>query len=327
MKKLALEALEERRLLTVVLGGSNYDPPPLGEEVGYVAPADPALAPIALPAGIVPPGTAELPPPEGGEPPDGLTSFSNLSESFATTLAVGFMYAHPDSMGDVTAVTGSGTFTVTIDLHDGTDFFSYGVDESSAEIAAQYVMRDGAHSEILSSFELTGPLDGGLVYAQFDNDQLTELAVHSEIAGATTLWTWGGSGGGNPGLALPAGYAALDALVAAHLDGPAAGAALDTFHAAADEYYTLVGAGPVLADFNHDNQIDAADYVVWRRTGGSAGDFNLWRAHFGESIPAGSAAGTGAVPEPGSLLLAAAALPLVMGGRRRTPSAAGRQCQ
>jgi hypothetical protein len=190
----------------------------------------------------------------------------------------------------------SPSYSVVLEVHDALDFFRYSVSETSAQIAATYVMRDGPHNEILSSFELTGPLDGGLVYAQFDNDQLTELAVHSEIAGATTLRTWDGSG--NPGLALPDGYAALDA---------------------------LVGAGPVLADFNHDHQIDAADYVVWRRTGGSAGDFDLWRAHFGESIPAGS--GSSAVPEPSSLLLAAAALPLVVGGRRRTPSAPWSQCQ
>ena len=42
-------------------------------------------------------------------------------------------------------------------------------------------------------------------------------------------------------------------------------------------------------DFNGDNVVDAADYVVWRKSGGSQSAYDLWRANFGH---------TGGVPLP-----------------------------
>ena len=32
-------------------------------------------------------------------------------------------------------------------------------------------------------------------------------------------------------------------------------------------------------DFNDDGRIDAADYVVWRKNGGTPQAYNTWRAH------------------------------------------------
>ncbi len=76
-----------------------------------------------------------------------------------------------------------------------------------------------------------------------------------------------------------------------------------------------------LGDFNHDGHVDAADYVVWRKSFGMTGsnlgadangdyqvdarDLNSWRAHMGETV---SAAGAGVVsgssgPEPRLLAL------------------------
>jgi probable HAF family extracellular repeat protein len=58
-------------------------------------------------------------------------------------------------------------------------------------------------------------------------------------------------------------------------------------------------------DFNHDGAVDAADYVVWRKTDGTQTGYNTWRAHFGEISGSGSAAPppTSAIPEPTSALL------------------------
>jgi hypothetical protein len=67
-------------------------------------------------------------------------------------------------------------------------------------------------------------------------------------------------------------------------------------------------------DFNEDGKVDAADYVVWRKLGNnvlpndngvatSAERFNLWRANFGEMAGGGGGTGSGAIPEPGSLVL------------------------
>lgn len=64
-------------------------------------------------------------------------------------------------------------------------------------------------------------------------------------------------------------------------------------------------------DFNSDGVVDAADYVVWRKTDGSQAGFNSWRTHFGASISSGVARTTAAsVPEPcvGPLILLAASI-------------------
>jgi hypothetical protein len=76
----------------------------------------------------------------------------------------------------------------------------------------------------------------------------------------------------------------------------------------------------LLGDYNGNDEIDAADYTVWRdaMTAGSTSlandptpgtvdesDFIYWRDHFGTVLGGGSAAGVGAavVPEPSSLAL------------------------
>jgi autotransporter-associated beta strand protein len=87
----------------------------------------------------------------------------------------------------------------------------------------------------------------------------------------------------------------------------------------------------LLGDFNEDDKVDAADYVVWRKNGTgplpndnglttSADRFNLWRANFGNMAP-GSGGGSGAegtVPEPTSAALLLVGLALGCWARRRT---------
>ena len=69
-------------------------------------------------------------------------------------------------------------------------------------------------------------------------------------------------------------------------------------------------------DYNHDDRVDAADYVVWRDTLGSAtelvadgsgnllvdaADYDVWRTNFGSLFGESPAAGAGsptAIPEP-----------------------------
>lgn len=63
---------------------------------------------------------------------------------------------------------------------------------------------------------------------------------------------------------------------------------------------TVQVAPPALpGDYNGDGSVDAADYVVWPKTGvnGQAG-YNTWRANFGNVLPPG--AGSGAVAEQGA---------------------------
>jgi hypothetical protein len=57
-------------------------------------------------------------------------------------------------------------------------------------------------------------------------------------------------------------------------------------------------------DYNSNGIVDAADYVVWRKTDGTLADYNVWRAHFGQSDASdtGASATTG-VPEPATFVL------------------------
>jgi hypothetical protein len=56
-------------------------------------------------------------------------------------------------------------------------------------------------------------------------------------------------------------------------------------------------------DYNDDGTVDAADYVVWRKTDGTQAGYDAWTANFGQTAGRGSAASR-AVPEPASALLA-----------------------
>jgi len=76
-------------------------------------------------------------------------------------------------------------------------------------------------------------------------------------------------------------------------------------------------------DFNKDDNVNAADYVVWRKNAGSQAEYNTWRANFGTSIASGSGALTdssAAVPEPASTSLAALIAILGIWRRHRTAS-------
>lgn len=102
------------------------------------------------------------------------------------------------------------------------------------------------------------------------------------------------------------------------------------------EYPSLTG------DYNSDGYVDAADYVVWRRTQGSvganlkadgdrngivdAGDYDLWRMHYGLAVGKGSmlrAEFGESIPEPTSVLLVVVAFSvLAAAGRSRIFSSA-----
>ena len=68
-------------------------------------------------------------------------------------------------------------------------------------------------------------------------------------------------------------------------------------------------------DYNRNVASDAGDYVAFRKGLGTTYvpiDYNIWRAHFGQTTPGGSGSGaTGfasAVPEPGGIVICFAAV-------------------
>jgi pectate lyase len=84
-------------------------------------------------------------------------------------------------------------------------------------------------------------------------------------------------------------------------------------------------------DFNDDGIVDSADYSIWRDNLGSnspllnetaslgivdSEDYDAWKANFGAMAEAGGGGATGAVPEPGGVLLLAIGL-LLRGVLRR----------
>jgi hypothetical protein len=75
---------------------------------------------------------------------------------------------------------------------------------------------------------------------------------------------------------------------------------------------TQLGGGNAVpapfGDYNLNGLVDAADYIVWRKTDGNAAAYNVWRSHFGQSSGSGAGVNDGefmstAVPEPGSASL------------------------
>jgi hypothetical protein len=77
----------------------------------------------------------------------------------------------------------------------------------------------------------------------------------------------------------------------------------------------VLGLG-IPGDLNRDGSVDAADYVMWRKTDNSSWSESQWRSYFGVSTDAESAA---AAPEPASLFLWLIATMLLgsIGGRCR----------
>ena len=64
-------------------------------------------------------------------------------------------------------------------------------------------------------------------------------------------------------------------------------------------------------DFNGDHKIDAADYTLWRKQGGTLAAYAAWRANFGQVFTGGSGSrfdGNPAVPEPNTLFAVLAVL-------------------
>jgi hypothetical protein len=65
---------------------------------------------------------------------------------------------------------------------------------------------------------------------------------------------------------------------------------------------------PLDGDYNGDGKVDAADYVVWRKTDGSLAGYNTWRTNFGAMSGSGSGRAAAGVPEPVASALAALGL-------------------
>ena len=69
-------------------------------------------------------------------------------------------------------------------------------------------------------------------------------------------------------------------------------------------------------DSNFDERVDGGDLLHWQRTHADAAGLAAWRNDYGSSASVGSASHFLLIPEPGSLLLLAIGLTLVVRARR-----------
>jgi hypothetical protein len=119
--------------------------------------------------------------------------------------------------------------------------------------------------------------------------------VLSPIGGGTSYFTQTGAP-----LAGTAGVAINRLRITDYGTGSSADGSKELF------FDNLLLIGPLPGDFNNDNIVNAADYVIWRKNGLDANSYNLWRTHFGQSA-SGSASQSEfsqvAVPEPVSATL------------------------
>jgi hypothetical protein len=99
--------------------------------------------------------------------------------------------------------------------------------------------------------------------------------------------------------------------------------------------YLSIAPQPPPGDFNQDGTVDAADYVVWRKGLGityTQADYDLWRAHFDETAPSGTAlpktdALPPAVPEPSTFALSGLVITNLLACRRAARSFVGKNGQ
>lgn len=74
-------------------------------------------------------------------------------------------------------------------------------------------------------------------------------------------------------------------------------------------------AASIPGDFNQDTVVDARDYIVWRKSGGTQASYDTWRANFGQTSGSGSIASS-SIPEPASAVLFLGTLAMCSVSRR-----------
>jgi hypothetical protein len=310
-------------LLASGAAGAVFDPPePPGGHVEplFVDPLIPdGLAPIALPPFIpipccvypvLPPAPDEFPP----DIPPLTESASRLSIDAMTELAAGYSNFDPA----VASTHGANAYAVNVLLREEPKFTSYGVSETPSDIRVSYAARDGVRSELVASAELTAPLDGGLVWARFENGSLTELTVVTQDSTDAVIWEYAGGASPPPGIASAEQLTALYNLVDAHLTGPARNLALASYENTLAHYFALTL--PETGDFNHDNTFDSADYVAWRKGFGTTyttTGYTQWHSLFGQSTDGGASSYNATVAEPTSAATLVAAIGSLFLWRRR----------
>jgi hypothetical protein len=199
-------------------------------------------------------------------------------------------------------------------------------------IANGATLGTGGATGLAGDLSSTGTLAidiGGAIANSFDSWSVTGNAT---LSGVLSVDAVGGftPGSGQSFTVLTAANVSAASLT---LGGP--DAALFTLVKNPTSLVLQAVAAAVAGDYNHNGVVDAADYLVWRKTNGqtvTAGtgadgdgngivnslDYSFWRTRFGNTSGSGSGLSGAAVPEPASALMALlAGLAITLVGRRR----------
>jgi hypothetical protein len=169
-----------------------------------------------------------------------------------------------------------------------------------------------------------GPSRGALVTGYEVTSEfspITSLVVPVLPAGAGGLTLEFGAGPQNvvAGQAVDFGPEGVQSFTLAGFDPLFASAEPDAFvmglRFAEEGLGSIIGVPTLFippGDYNENGLVDAADYVLWRKNGGTLEEYNTWRAHFGQPSPSDAADPVLAgVPEPALMTLAACAVLLI----------------
>ena len=167
------ERLEDRLALSTL--GPSYP-------IWVQPPGDGLPAMEMPPLTTAPPGTTQLPAP----PTSTLPPLVGDAEAVGSTTGMVFQLAHPDFATTVTDDIGAGSFTVTVKMTGGTDFYSYTVTETASQITVNFYQHMSAADIITVVTERPATGDGALMTAQFVGGQLNAETVQTEYGGVVT---------------------------------------------------------------------------------------------------------------------------------------------
>jgi glycosidase len=175
--------------------------------------------------------------------------------------------------------------------HSLLDFHEALMEMRSEYLALSHGSRQHLYSDDTLYVDLKSYGDQQIVFAMNLSDVATSVEINESLFSSQPAHAW-------------------DILNAAQVDF--AGGYLAFTLAPLTGRFILLAENPLLpGDFDRNGVVDAADYVVWRKTSGTQTAYNQWRSHFGQSNGnggAGISAGQGGVPEPATPALLVAAV-------------------
>jgi hypothetical protein len=235
--------------------------------------------------------------------------------AFAEAKALGLLAANAQALDGFVGFSTTAPFTFDPNnraVADKYDFIGVAEHEIS-EVMGRYGM--GQNSGQLGRYS---PIDDFRYASPGTLDLLPMNGAYFSINGGTTaINTFNGPGGGD-----------LGDWSGATVDSYNAGPTIGVKNVVSAGDVTLMdvigydaAAPQLLGDYNNNGVVDAADYVVWRNGLGQfydQNDYDVWRAHFGETISSGTgASANSAVPEPSTLIVLLIGMLVTASMRRR----------